>query len=115
VPGWIRQYIRADAVGSLAQIRRDGPYCAALARIRYADDSARESWLLLLKASLAPDIPVDVRSYAAAHTSFPQESTSDQFFDDGQWESYRRLGQAVGGAVFLQPPDRANRRTRSTT
>ncbi|MBI3694113.1 MAG: hypothetical protein HY238_04645, partial [Acidobacteria bacterium] len=31
--------------------------------------------------------------YAAEHPDFPQQPTSDQFFDEAQFESYRRLGQ----------------------
>jgi hypothetical protein len=43
---------------------------------------------------------VDVRNYAAVHADFPNESTTDQFFDDAQWESYRSLGEEAGKTVF---------------
>lgn len=46
------------------------------------------------------DEPTDVRSYAASHRAFPQETTLDQFFDEAQWESYRKLGEHIGQAVL---------------
>jgi hypothetical protein len=33
------------------------------------------------------------------HPSFQQEPTTDQFFDEAQWESYRSLGEHVGGKL----------------
>ena len=38
--------------------------------------------------------------YKVYHPAFPHEPTSDQFFDDIQWESYYRLGQFIGGEVL---------------
>ena len=43
---------------------------------------------------------MDVQEYAAHHEQFPHEPTSDQFFDESQFESYRRLGEHVAGEVF---------------
>ena len=31
---------------------------------------------------------------------FPQETTADQFFDEAQWESYRKLGLVIGTLIF---------------
>jgi hypothetical protein len=39
---------------------------------------------------------MDVYGYAAANPEFPHQSTVDQWFDETQFESYRRLGIAVG-------------------
>jgi hypothetical protein len=58
------------------------------------------TWLLYLKATLTGDEPADVANYAAEHPDFPNESTLDQFFDEPQWESYRQLGDHIGGGVF---------------
>lgn len=71
---------------------------AALARVTYADRST--GWLLYLKPTLDGDEPTDVLEYHAAHPGFPHESTGDQFFDEAQWESYRRLGEHVATRVF---------------
>ncbi len=38
--------------------------------------------------------------YKIYHPDFPHESTSDQFFDEIQWESYYQLGQYLGSDVL---------------
>jgi hypothetical protein len=48
--------------------------------------------LIYIKATLTGDEPIDIREYALANPDFPQQSTSDQFFDEAQFESYRKLG-----------------------
>jgi hypothetical protein len=64
------------------------------------DPGAPDGILIYLKPSLSGDEPVDVLEYAAHHGQFPHEPTSDQFFDESQFESYRRLGEHVAGEVF---------------
>ncbi len=58
-----------------------------------------ESLLVVVKPSLTGDEPLDVLQYAAAHPTFPQEATADQFFDEAQWESYRKLGEHIGSQI----------------
>jgi hypothetical protein len=62
--------------------------------------------LIYIKASLTGDETSDVKEYAALNTSFPHQSTGDQFFDENQFESYRELGRHVGLKVFapMFPP-----------
>ena len=48
--------------------------------------------LVYVKPSLSSSVPIDVMSYGIMNPAFPHESTADQFFDDAQFESYRRLG-----------------------
>ena len=48
--------------------------------------------LIYIKAGLTGDETVDIKEYAAANPDFPQQSTNDQFFDEAQFESYRKLG-----------------------
>jgi hypothetical protein len=38
--------------------------------------------------------------YKIYHPDFPHESTSDQFFDEIQWESYYQLGQYIGADIL---------------
>lgn len=38
--------------------------------------------------------------YKIYHPDFPHESTSDQFFDEIQWEAYFQLGQYIGADVL---------------
>ncbi|HRQ63494.1 MAG TPA: hypothetical protein PKZ76_01280 [Xanthomonadaceae bacterium] len=71
---------------------------ATLGKIRYADGS--RGLLLYLKPSLIGDEPADIQHYACAHPSFPHQPTSDQFFDEAQFECYRKLGQHVGERVL---------------
>ncbi|MCL5045060.1 MAG: hypothetical protein M1336_07220, partial [Deltaproteobacteria bacterium] len=73
---------------------------AALAKVTYADCD-KISWLLVLKPTLTGDEPEDVLNYHRDHPSFPQESTAEQFFDEAQWESYRKLGWHLAGKILL--------------
>jgi hypothetical protein len=75
---------------------------ALLARIHYLDTD-EFSWLLVVKPSLMGDEPADVVQYQRTHPSFPQEPTSDQYFDEAQWESYRKLGEHIGAELFTPP------------
>ncbi|MEA2240438.1 MAG: hypothetical protein QOC81_5162 [Thermoanaerobaculia bacterium] len=56
--------------------------------------------LLLFKPTLVGDEPGDVLQYRARNQSFPHESTGDQFYDEKQWESYRRLGLHAARTAF---------------
>jgi hypothetical protein len=83
------------------------PPHAMLAWIYYDDperQSAPASLLLVLKPSVSGDEPLDVLNYKEAHPAFPQESTIDQYFDEAQWESYRRLGEHIAQRVFAPRP-----------
>ncbi len=62
----------------------------ACGRICYADEST--GVLIYLKPLLCGNEPVDVSHYAAMHKDFPHQSTGDQWFEESQFESYRRLG-----------------------
>jgi hypothetical protein len=73
---------------------------AAIARVTYADDAAALSLLLLLRPAVLGGEPADILSYHAKNPAFPQQSTANQFFDEAQWESYRRLGELMACTVF---------------
>lgn len=76
---------------------------AALARVYYDGNEDASSWLLYIKPTLIGDEPADILEYHADHPEFPQEPTVDQFFDEAQWESYRRLGEHIALHLFQQP------------
>jgi len=78
---------------------------ASLAVVSYDDDPAQYSLLLYVKPALIGAEPVDVRRYHTEHPSFPQETTAEQFFNEAQWESYRKLGEHIAGALFGYPRD----------
>jgi hypothetical protein len=73
---------------------------AALAKVCYDGNTKAESILLLIKPTLTGEEPIDVVEYHEAHEDFPQESTGDQYFDEAQWESYRKLGEWIGTRLF---------------
>lgn len=80
---------------------------ALLARIQYLDTNTF-GWLLMVKPSLMGDESMDVIQYQRTHPLFPQEPTSDQYFDEAQWESYRKLGEHIGVELFTPPTAAAN-------
>lgn len=57
--------------------------------------------LLVFKPRLVAAAPSDVHQYACVSATFPQETTADQFFNEAQWESYRRLAQCIGDQVLI--------------
>jgi hypothetical protein len=68
--------------------------------------NGRTGKIVVVKASMChpPEEPVDVQSYASRFAAFPQQSTADQFFDESQFESYRRLGYFAGCAAKADFP-----------
>ena len=74
--------------------------CALHYRVTYPKGTGRARWLVVLKPRLVASAPLDVWQYKQANDAFPQETTTDQFFDEAQWESYRRLGLVIGTLVF---------------
>src|SRR5207249_4825048 len=52
--------------------------------------------LLYVKASLSGDESEDIKEYHSRHPKFPHETTGQQFFNEGQFESYRALGYHIG-------------------
>ncbi|MGD0200736.1 MAG: hypothetical protein ABSD27_08310, partial [Bryobacteraceae bacterium] len=69
-------------------------------------DGRMRGWLVYFKASLTGDEPEDIQQYQAGHGGFPHEPTSDQFFGESQFESYRRLGQHVVETTFERIKER---------
>lgn len=68
---------------------------AAIGVIRYSvvdGAGAPDGTILYLKATLSGDETVDVWNFARTDPAFPHDSTSDQFFDEAHFESYRTLG-----------------------
>jgi hypothetical protein len=56
--------------------------------------------LIYIKTSITGNEPRDVLNYASQNPSFPHQPTSDQWFDESQFESYRRLGLHVVEEIF---------------
>ena len=66
--------------------------------------------LLYFKPTLTGDEPSDIAQYRTRNQDFPHESTGDQFYDEAQWESYRRLGEHAANAAlrFVEHEKREN-------
>jgi hypothetical protein len=72
----------------------DIPYHAiGLIDYKAADsDGCSNGTILYIKPALHWTEPAGIASYAAAHKAFPHETTTDQWFTESQFESYRSLG-----------------------
>jgi hypothetical protein len=88
----------------------------AVADVRYrkADGDGEDGRILYIKSGIYGSEPIDVLSYALDHPTYPHESTSDQFFSESQFESYRALGfeiasQAIAQGAGLQKSDCVDR------
>lgn len=61
-----------------------------MCEIIYPDNSRGK--LLYLKSTFFEKLSADLYGYKKAHPQYPDEPTSDQFFDEKQFEAYRELG-----------------------
>lgn len=85
------------------------PYAIGSIDYRAVDGSrARNGRIVYLKPVLCGDEPQDLLDYAArsrrGSIHFPQQPTSDQFFDEAQFESYRILGLLTAQKAFGDGP-----------
>jgi Patatin-like phospholipase len=93
-------------------VGRGQPHRWAIGRIRYSavDPAIDDGILVYLKPTVIGDEPVDVGNYAKTHPAFPHEPTTEQWFGEAQFESYRMLGlhtvaSLCGDAKFEHPRD----------
>ncbi|HEY9403737.1 MAG TPA: patatin-like phospholipase family protein [Pyrinomonadaceae bacterium] len=81
-------------------------YCA-IGDIHYkhVDESkgTENGVLIYIKPMLTTEEPTDIFNYAKTNLKFPHESTSDQFFSEQQFESYRMLGLHAIEQIFQAP------------
>ncbi|MHC2992357.1 hypothetical protein OB13_12425, partial [Pontibacter sp. HJ8] len=84
----LTQIVKRDPVTNFS------PEHYAIGTICYPGDPKNRpsGTLVYLKSSLTGNEPADVREYSLSNPAFPHQSTGDQFFDESQFESYRRLG-----------------------
>lgn len=102
------------SVGQPAQDLKS-KYCA-LGTIRYScvdrdpndpttSDEDFDGVLIYIKPSLIGEEPRDVINYWQGSRGFPQETITDQWFSEAQFESYRALGSHIIDAI-CDPEDR---------
>jgi hypothetical protein len=75
----------------------------AVGTIRYPGDKPFIGSLIYIKSSITKDQPTDVREYVVKNPLFPHQSTGDQFFDETQFESYRKLGLSITELALADP------------
>ncbi len=61
-----------------------------------------EGTIFLLKTTMIKNLPADLYSYKAQHNDFPDQPTSDQFFDEKQFEAYRELGYRLADSLCIK-------------
>ncbi|MDN7180731.1 hypothetical protein M0D69_22575 [Caballeronia sp. SEWSISQ10-4 2] len=69
------------------------------------NSEAFQGTLILVKPTLTKDIAnaSDLINYALSKPAFPQQTTLDQWFDEAQFESYRKLGYLIGCQLQQTP------------
>jgi predicted acylesterase/phospholipase RssA len=60
----------------------------------------RDGVIILFKPSITASKPADVTQYELDNPVFPQQSTTNQWFGEAQFESYRRLGEYCAQRAF---------------
>ena len=82
----------------------------AFGTIRYSavDKDAVDGNLIYIKPGIYANdyFPRDVYNYCQESMAFPHEPTSDQFFSESQFESYRALGRHAVNQICKNYPDK---------
>ena len=66
--------------------------------IVYPDES--QSTLILLKTTMISCLGLLLKGYKGANRAFPDQTTTDQFFDEEQFEAYRELGYKIADTLL---------------
>ena len=88
---WIAAQRASGAAGAAAGHAGGFTRRAVLLKARFPGQPPH-CWVVLFKPVVTSDASADVIQYSLANPDFPQQSTADQFFDEAQWESHRKLG-----------------------
>src|SRR5208282_3288511 len=59
--------------------------------------------IVFAQAVLAPDVPYQLLDFPQDDAGFPHDSTGDQFFNAGQFDSYQALGHFIGQKAARRP------------
>ena len=84
----------------LAAAGRLARSCVTVGTYRYPDavtgTSRGPGRLVVARAVLTPQMPVELLAHAVRHRHFPNDPTADQWFDIDRFEAYRQLGAWIG-------------------
>jgi len=81
-------------------------YCA-IGNVQYScvdGAGVEDGTIIYIKASLNGSEPADVLHYASSDSEFPQQGTEQLWFDESQFESYRRLGTHIVEEIWAKKP-----------
>jgi hypothetical protein len=95
----------AAASGKLTVLQKLAEQGYIRGKVKYPktdNSSAFNGTILLLKTTITKDLPADLYSYRARHNDFPDQPTSDQFFDEKQFEAYRELGYRLADSMCIE-------------
>ena len=93
--------LKLDTLYALANGRSHAGFITGA--VTYAAGPGRSTGkILLIKPTLCDALaePADIYNYAHVDSTFPQQTTLDQWFDESQFESYRFLGSSLTQAAF---------------
>ena len=79
--------------------------CALLFKVTDPLEGKLAAHVLVIKPRVIAACTEDVHQYHAVNPRFPQQNTSDQSFNEEQWESYRKLGLTLGEQLFGSGPN----------
>ena len=65
-----------------------------------ANEGCGDGTILYIKPALHGTESAGIAGYAAAHPTFPHETTTDQWFSESQFESYRSLGFEITESIL---------------
>lgn len=112
----IRADFDVDIRVNLEPLKPDAAGCSrqpmVAGDIHYPDGDT--GTILVFKPTIVGTEPPDILQYRARNSKFPHQSTTDQFFDEAQWESYRRLGQHAARIAFTTSIERSRHPSLST-
>lgn len=101
----VREDFGVEIELDVSALRRNGEgwsvQHAVVGTIHYDGPNGNDKgFLIYFKPTLTGDEPADIAEYRARNSAFPHDTTADQFYDEAQWESYRRLGQHAAAVVL---------------
>jgi hypothetical protein len=86
---------------------KDADYAAhgfLSATIKYHRHATRggptEGLIVYLKATMIRELGIKAKGYRGAEPTFPDQSTTDQFFDEEQFEAYREVGYRIADTML---------------
>lgn len=66
------------------------------------DSDPKLGRLVFIKSTIFKELPEDVLGYRRVNERFPDQSTTDQFFDERQFEAYRELGYRAAEKIEIK-------------